>query len=100
MPQMIVKYIPHSSHIPGSVKDIRTLRISQEVREWIANHIQSRLNVSGISQLFQKRARDMEKAWQERKPDDIVKIRDHLIIRDDIYNIWKEIVMEENVTGL
>ncbi|KAF0429785.1 hypothetical protein F8M41_005634 [Gigaspora margarita] len=65
MPQMIVKYIPHLGHISGSVKDIGTLRISQEVHEWIANNIRSGLNISKISQLFQKRACDIEKAWQE-----------------------------------
>ncbi|CAG8820737.1 609_t:CDS:1, partial [Racocetra fulgida] len=41
MQQMIIKYIPHSGHISGSTKDIKTLRISQEVWEWIANSIRA-----------------------------------------------------------
>ncbi|CAG8486038.1 15948_t:CDS:2 [Dentiscutata heterogama] len=94
---MTIKYTHHTNHIPGSNNDIGNLRISNEVRNWIADRIRDGLNVKGIHRLFQKRARDISKIWQEHDKKNAVHIRDNLVTRDDIYNIWKEVIKESQM---
>ncbi|CAG8843451.1 14559_t:CDS:2, partial [Racocetra persica] len=61
--QMIIKYTPHTNHIPGSDNDIGTLKLSKEIRNWITEHIRD----------------------------------DNLVTRNDIYNIWKEAIVDNQM---
>ncbi|CAG8739090.1 40829_t:CDS:2 [Gigaspora margarita] len=56
------------NHAPGSDDDIGNLRLSNEVRNWIADRIRDGLNV-----------------------------KDHIVTRDDIYNICKEVIKEYQI---
>lgn len=46
---MTIKYTPHTNHLPGSIEDIKNLRLSKEVRNWIADRIRDGLNIKGIN---------------------------------------------------
>ncbi|CAG8538093.1 33507_t:CDS:2, partial [Racocetra persica] len=83
--QMIIKYTPHTNHIPGSENDISILRLSKEIRNWITEHIRDGLNVKRINRLFQK-----------NKTNAII-IKDNLVTCDDIYNIWKEAIVNNQM---
>ncbi|CAG8841498.1 19078_t:CDS:2, partial [Gigaspora margarita] len=89
-PRMIIKYTSHSNHIPGSDNDIGALRLSKQIQDYIAQRMRDCLDVKAISQIFRKRAHDLDKIWSQREHLKAVQIRDHLITYDDICNVWKE----------
>ncbi|CAG8768718.1 10260_t:CDS:2, partial [Racocetra persica] len=77
--------------------DIGTLRLSKEISNWIAKHIWNGLNIKGIVQLFKKHTHDLEDIWKKRNQNNAIQIRDNFVTYDDIYNIWKEIILESQM---
>ncbi|CAG8522987.1 10308_t:CDS:2 [Dentiscutata heterogama] len=64
--QMIIKYTSHSNHILGSDNNIGTLRLSKQIRDYIAQRMRDGLDVKTISQIFRMRAHDLDKIWNQQ----------------------------------
>ncbi|CAG8831397.1 22578_t:CDS:2, partial [Racocetra persica] len=77
--------------------DIGTLKLSDKVCTWIAERLRDGLNIKGINQIFKKKSQEMDNIWTNRNQETAVLIKDFLVIQDDIYNIWKDVALEEQI---
>ncbi|CAG8722342.1 10950_t:CDS:1, partial [Cetraspora pellucida] len=55
------------------------------------------LDFKAISQFFRKQAHNLDKIWNQYSNLKAIQICNHLITSDDIYNIWKEVIKEDQI---
>ncbi|KAG0201379.1 hypothetical protein BGX28_005780, partial [Mortierella sp. GBA30] len=95
---MLIKIVGHTNHTPGDKKHIGNMPLSLGIRNFIADRIRDGLDVQAVSRLFKERSSDLQKAIRHGRPGSgkftlhFQGIRDSLATRDDIYNIWRQVV--------
>lgn len=78
----------------GTAEDIGKLRLSQEIRDFIADCIIEGLDTKGVRDIFKKRQHALWNFLLKNRGESFTYqgVRDYLVTSDDIYNIWKDMV--------
>ena len=87
-------YYKHLNHYPGTLSDLRTLQLSENIWHFIQKHVFEGLDTFSIQKILRFRVIELQEQVKQECSNtnrscskDIQMLRDGLITRDDIYTI-------------